>query len=217
MCDARFQAEKVGTTIGFAVDGRSRANLEAGLFYLPTSWSTVRLTATSTINETPNSGWDVFGAKLGGRIHAPTRFSPNIGVSGWMGNASEGQPNDPPAAIIPEAGVSLWATSTSRLNLGYNYFRGTGGAQHDGNFVGLKFDWTPCFLKEKEPTTLFEMGNSGDAEKDYEEFRGSISSYGHKAKSTSKATPVEEESSSDSRPVSDDEPLVDPPAPIPDD
>ena len=77
--DARFQAGKKGIYLsGGSTIGRwPVATGSAGFFHLPTSWSTVHYGVMGMDYDGIGNG----GVEAGARIHAPTRFTPYIGLS----------------------------------------------------------------------------------------------------------------------------------------
>jgi hypothetical protein len=106
-----------------------------GLTTLPTPWTTLRFGLMGA----DIGGIGVGGIELGARVHAPTRFSPYMGISGDLGlsglhtgHISGGMASNTPrynvsvpsglAAFVPEGGVSYWLTPTTRLNAGVSYF-----------------------------------------------------------------------------------------------
>ena|GEM_PF-4062006 len=115
------------------------ANGSMGIFKMPSSWSTVR---TGVFGMDKN-GKGIGGVEAGVRVHAPTRFTPYVGLSGDLG-VSGLSPNhvqqtnslsrgttqrsrpiatlDGFAAVVPEAGVSYWLNSSTRLNAGASYY-----------------------------------------------------------------------------------------------
>lgn len=165
MVDARFQKESTGLYAGAGGATKERGAFagELGVFHMPTSWSTVRVGAVGMLAEgLPNY---LTGAVVGGRIHAPTRFSPYIGLAGMAGYAKtttraqhsyvddnghlvmEGDdvpgPSAGMAAIIPEVGVSWWLTSRTRCNVNSSYYFTTDGRSQDFLLLGISFDWAP--------------------------------------------------------------------------
>lgn len=165
MVDARFQKESSGLYIGAGAATKERVAIggELGVFHMPTSWSTVRIGAVGMLAEgLPNY---LTGAVIGGRIHAPTRFSPYIGLAGMAGYAKtttraqnsyvdgDGHlvmagddvpgPSAGLAAIIPEVGVSWWLTSRTRCNVNSSYYFTTDGHSQDFLLLGVSFDWAP--------------------------------------------------------------------------
>src|SRR5579871_2073274 len=85
MADARFEAGSGGLYVSSGAATRHRTALggEIGLFGMPTSWSTMRIGAVGLLAQgLPNY---LVGGVVGGRIHAPTRFSPYLGLSGMAG------------------------------------------------------------------------------------------------------------------------------------
>lgn len=104
-----------------------------GVFHLPNPWSTIRYGVMGM----DNNGLGAGGVEAGFRIHAPTRISPYAGLSTDLGisnvhtepytysNGRRGSRITKAsgiAAIVPEAGVSYWLTSSTRLNAGASYF-----------------------------------------------------------------------------------------------
>ena len=84
-----------------------------------------------------NTGLGAGGVEAGVRMHAPTRITPYAGLSTDLGisnvhtepytysNGRHGSRITKAsgiAAIVPEAGVSCWITSSTRLNAGASYF-----------------------------------------------------------------------------------------------
>jgi len=142
MMDARFQEGNSGLYLGGAgTSGPWPAALgEIGGFSMPNSWSTFRLGALGL----DNGGTGVAGGIAGGRIHAPTRLTPYVGVSSVLGftglhsgiashnsrSARQGQKISTVSglfAFAPEAGLSYWITSSVRINAGASYYITDGG------------------------------------------------------------------------------------------
>lgn len=165
MVDARFQEESTGLYMGIGAATKERTAFggELGVFHMPTSWSTVRVGAVGLLAEgLPNY---LTGAVVGGRIHAPTRFSPYVGLAGMAGYAKtttraqnsyvdgsghlvmEGDdvpgPSAGMAAIIPEVGLSWWLTSANRCNVNSSYYFTTDGHSQDFLMLSVSFDWAP--------------------------------------------------------------------------
>ncbi len=84
-----------------------------------------------------NNGLGAGGVEAGVRMHAPTRLTPYVGLSTDLGisnvhtkpytysNGRHGSTITKAsgiAAIVPEAGVSYWLTSSTRVNAGASYF-----------------------------------------------------------------------------------------------
>ena len=161
--DARFQAENAGVYVSAGAASRNRLALggEVGLFALPTSWSTVHIGLLGMLAEgEPNY---LTGGSLGFRLHAPTRWSPYVGMSGMVGIATTTTPADHSyvdgnghlvmqgdpipgtpggfSAIVPEAGVSYWINSKARLNVGASYYVTTEGRDRDFLLFGLSLDF----------------------------------------------------------------------------
>ncbi len=109
-----------------------------GVFKLPTAWSTVR----GGVFGLDNDGIGVAGAEAGIRLHAPTRLTPYVGLSGDVGfsglhsgyvnnRSHRSNPNYPTGTVskasglvaaVPEVGVSYWLNSSTRLNAGASYY-----------------------------------------------------------------------------------------------
>ena len=207
MVDARFLKETSGfyASAGAAARHRVAAGGEIGLFHMPSSWSTVRLGAVGLVAEgLPNY---LTGAVVGGRIHAPMRFSPYVGLSGMVGysetttraqnNYFDGDgkavfagdeipgPSAAMAAIIPEVGVSWWLTSRTRCNLNSSYYFTTDGRSQDFLLLGLSFDWAPTPSVDKRADRIHdtppELENVLDSEPYFraEEERAQIESSLH--------------------------------------
>lgn len=157
--DARFQEGNSGIYVGgAAAGGRWPAALgEIGGFWMPSSWGTMRLGAIGLDDDGTGAGGVVFG----GRVHAPTRLTPYVGVSSTLGitglksgtarygsrYARQGQrisTIDGFLAIVPEAGVSYWVTPNARLNVGASYYV-TEGSRPDGLLyvVSMEFSTRP--------------------------------------------------------------------------
>lgn len=171
MADARFLEGTSGfyASAGGATTNRAAAGGEIGVFTLPTSWSTVRVGAVGLVAE--NIPTFLTGAVVGGRIHAPTRVSPYVGLSGMFGYGRTQAQADHSyvdgdgkivlkgqsipgqgvgiAAIVPEAGLSWWVTSKTRANLGASYYITTDGRDQDFLLLGLSLDWDPTGVGEK--------------------------------------------------------------------
>jgi len=165
MADARFEEGKGGfyVSAGAATKHRVALGGEVGVFGLPTSWSTVRIGAIGLAAEGLPSA--LVGGVVGGRIHAPTRLSPFVGLSGMVGYAqtttsaqagdtdSDGNPVAPGttiqgpdfvlSAVIPEVGLSYWINSRFRMNLGASYYVTSQGGNQDFLLLGLSLEYAP--------------------------------------------------------------------------
>ena len=136
MIDARFQSGSGGWYIGGGggvARHQAAGEGEIGGFSLPTAWSTVRLGAVGM----EATGKGLGGAIVGMRVHAPTRWSPYLGVSAATGISGFGttiadhsytdssghhvwkgdtvNTTDWMGAVVPEAGMSYWLTSRTRI------------------------------------------------------------------------------------------------------
>ena len=140
LVDASFQAKKAGVYAGggSTLHGWPAATGSTGVSQLPNEWSTIRYGVFGM----DDGGIGVGGVEGGIRLHAPTRFSPYVGLSGNAGFSSlhsgishnpynnpkyppNGAPTSVPTgllAIVPEAGVSYWLNSSTRLNAGASYY-----------------------------------------------------------------------------------------------
>jgi len=137
--DARFQEGAYGVYVGgggasyHSVGGQG----EIGAFGMPTAWSTLR----AGIVAMEINGQGLGGLSVGSRFHAPTRFTPYVGLAGVLefGGFGHGERinynqsgNKVPlirtvypkglAALVPEVGVSYWMTSRARLNVGASWY-----------------------------------------------------------------------------------------------
>lgn len=162
MVDARFQKGQGGlyASAGAATRHRGALGGEIGFFALPTSWSTARIGAVGLLAEgLPNY---MTGAVAGARVHAPTRLSPYVGLSGMVGYSefsttakssyfdSNGnfiqsgqkitESSAALAAVVPEAGASFWLTPHARLNLGASYYVTTSDRSQDFLLLGLSLE-----------------------------------------------------------------------------
>lgn len=123
-----------------------------GVIALPTPWTTLRCGVIGA----DNGGIGVGGIEGGVRLHAPTRFTPYVGLSSDLGfsgfhtginHFAEVNGTGPHtfsklaglAAIVPEAGVSYWLNSSTRLNAGISYF--VAGGQPDFLLYGLSMEF----------------------------------------------------------------------------
>jgi len=135
--DASFQEGRSGVYIGGGSTAQHwpAATGSLGIFKLPTSWSTVR----GGVFGMDNDGIGLGGVQAGVRVHAPTRFTPYLGIEGDLGmsglktgyarhQTNSGQPRKTItsvsglAAVVPEAGVSYWLNSSTRVNAGASYY-----------------------------------------------------------------------------------------------
>ena len=156
MFDASFQEDASGVYGGGAgaLTNGSVGDLAAGIFKMPTSWSTVRLGALGMVA----NGQPMGGGEVGVRLHLPTRLAPYVGLGGVLELSGvrrqitrhryyydNGNRLDNPrwgyfpvgmAAVVPEAGISYWLTSDARLNLGAGYYI-TSGRQPDFLMVNM--------------------------------------------------------------------------------
>ncbi|MEI8383745.1 MAG: hypothetical protein WCJ09_26765 [Planctomycetota bacterium] len=112
---------------------------------MPTPWSTVRYGLIGMVGDGQGMG----GGEVGVRLHPSTRLAPYVGMSGVVEvngfskqsrynryyydssghrrtNPSWGYYPTGIAAIVPEAGLSYWITSSARLNVGISYYVTTG-------------------------------------------------------------------------------------------
>lgn len=162
LVDARFQEGKVGVyaDAGAATTHRTAAAGEIGIAGLPTSWLTVRGGLVGMLAEGLPSY--LVGGTLGVRMHAPTRLSPYVGLSGMAGYSQASTTADHSyrdsgghwvsagdtvlgdsaglAAIVPEAGLSYWFSSTTRAGLGAKYYVTTDGRSQDFMMYGLTLE-----------------------------------------------------------------------------
>lgn len=170
MLDARFQEENYGVYVGGggALNTWSVGQLDTGVFKMPTAWSTVRLGGIGMVA----GGKPMAGAELGFRLHTATRLAPYVGVNGvlelggfarhisynrYYYDTSGNRHNNPRwgyfptgmAAIVPEAGLSYWLNSSTRLNVGAGYYI-TGGHQPDFLLVSASLD---IALRRPSPQT----------------------------------------------------------------
>ncbi len=162
MSDARFQEDTYGVYVGGggALNNWSVGEADVGMFMMPSSCSTVRFGAIGMVA----GGKPMAGGELGVRLHTPTRLAPYVGLAGVLemsgverhtssrrsnyydnnghrlGNSRWGYFPTGMAAIVPEAGVSYWLTSSTRLNLGVSYFV-TSGRQPDFLQASLSMDF----------------------------------------------------------------------------
>ena len=154
LVDARFQEDNDGVFLGggSALGKQTVGAGEVGFFRMPASWATVRFGGIAMdANEKPMAG-----GECGVRFHTPTRLAPYVGLEGvlelsgfaahkYHGTSSrikQGTLIYTPtgiAAIVPEAGVSYWLTSSTRLNLGASYYV-TDNRQPDFLLVSLSLD-----------------------------------------------------------------------------
>lgn len=162
MMDARFES---GTSGGYIGGGGGVARRqpagegEIGFFSLPTAWSTVRLGAVGM----GATGKGLGGGVVGMRLHAPTRWTPYVGVSAAAGVSGFGttiadhsytdgnghhvwkgdtvNTTQWMGAVVPEAGMSYWLTSHTRMNVGASYYVTTEGRSHDFLLFGMSFDF----------------------------------------------------------------------------
>ena len=105
-----------------------------------------------------DGGIGVGGGEIGIRLHAPTRFTPYVGLSSVAGisgfHSKIGTQNSKytrvgqkytaaagMVAIVPEAGVSYWVNSSTRLNLGASYYVVDGG-KPDFLLFGLSLEFS---------------------------------------------------------------------------
>lgn len=138
--DESFQDGDAGVYVGGGSTSHNPAAASGslGLFYMPTSWSTVRAGVMGLDSE----GIGVGGIEGSARLHAPTRFTPYVGLSTDLGfnglhsGISHNHSNSTRsphagdrisvasgmATIGPEAGISYWLTSSVRLNAGATYY-----------------------------------------------------------------------------------------------
>ncbi|MEI8019584.1 MAG: hypothetical protein WCH39_15370 [Schlesneria sp.] len=136
MPDANDQQELSGHYVsGGSTDSRHwpAAIGSTGAFHMPNPWSTIRYGVMGM----DNNGLGAGGVEAGVRIHAPTRITPYAGLSTDLGISnvhtepytySNGRRSSRItkasgiAAIVPEAGVSCWVNSSTRVNAGASYF-----------------------------------------------------------------------------------------------
>lgn len=135
--DASFQEGNGGIYVGGGSTAQNWpvATGSMGIFKMPTAWSTVR----GGVFGMDNGGIGVGGVEGEVRLHAPTRFTPYVGLAGDAGfsglasgnarlPAHSATPNHKVskvaglAAIAPETGVSYWLNSSTRLNAGAGYY-----------------------------------------------------------------------------------------------
>ena len=167
LSDATFQEGKEGVYIGggSTAHGWTATTGSTGIVRLPTSWSTVRYGVFGM----DNGGLGVGGAEAGIRLHAPTRLTPYVGLSGDLGFTSlhsgvarqDSYTNHQYVhkgdritqstgllAIVPEAGVSYWLNPDSRVNAGASYYVADG--RPDFLVFGLSLE----FLSGHSPNTI---------------------------------------------------------------
>lgn len=162
MVDARFESGSSGLYVGGGggvARNQPAGSGEIGFFSLPTSWSTVRLGAIGM----GATGKGLGGGVVGMRLHAPTRWTPYIGVSAAAGisgfgttiadhSYTDGSGNhvwkgdtvnttEFMGAVIPEAGLSYWLSPQTRMNVGTSYYVTTEGRSHDFLLFGMSFDF----------------------------------------------------------------------------
>lgn len=145
--DPSFQEETYGSYWGGlgSLSGASVGGIDVGKFQMPTPWSTVRYGLIGMVGDGQGMG----GGEVGFRLHPSTRLAPYVGLSGVVEvngfskqsrynryyYDSNGHRRTSPnwgyyptgvAAIVPEAGLSYWITSSARLNVGISYYVTTG-------------------------------------------------------------------------------------------
>ncbi|MBS0203650.1 MAG: hypothetical protein JSS49_12165 [Planctomycetes bacterium] len=173
--DARFQDSIYGGYVGggSALTTWSEADLDAGLFRMPTAWSTLRMGGIGLVA----SGDFMGGGEFGARLHTPTRLAPYVGLTSLVAMSGvrrhisynryyydNGQRLNNPrwgyfptgmAAIAPEVGLSYWLTPYTRLNVGTGYYFTTRG-QPNFLMVNMSLDFAARGSQIQTPPPLPE-------------------------------------------------------------
>ncbi len=175
--DAYYQEETSGHYIsGGSTDSRHwpAAIGSTGVFHMPDPWTTVRYGVMGM----DNNGLGAGGVEAGIRMHAPTRITPYVGLSTDLGisnvhtesyTRSNGRPGQRItkasgiAAIVPEAGVSCWLDSSTRLNAGASYFVAVD--QPDFLVFGLSVEFLSHGSKSSTSTAYVPQNLGGDEHK----------------------------------------------------
>jgi len=171
MLDASFQEDTYGFYGGggAAENNWSVGQVDAGMFRMPTAWSTFRLGGIGMVA----GGKPMGGVEGGIRLHTATRLAPFVGLQGVLefgGLArhisynryyyQDGQRYNNPrwgyfptgmGAIVPEVGVSYWLTPYTRLNVGAGYYI-TGGHQPDFLLISTSLDFS---RREATPANIY--------------------------------------------------------------
>ena len=141
--DARFVGGRNGfyTSVASGTEPAT-ASAELGMLVMPWSWLETRVGATGIVGSPGESIYG--GGTLGVRLQSPSRFSPFIGVGGYVGEepweiledvlnenddwSTETSDNDSGDSIVfagyPELGAHFWLTPRWRLTTSMSYYVG---------------------------------------------------------------------------------------------